>query len=234
MPTAIDTDPCPEPLRGRRSRRRVVVAGVLAGVAVAGGGVALSTQSGGGSSGGPTTGGSRSGGYSPQTLWRAYGVSPLLREGIDGRGETVVLPDAIISNPSATSNIRQDLTAFDRRFHLPRVDLAVSRALGYTGTTSLALPEEVLDAEMVHAIAPAAKITVMLSGPHAYSPPNLAPLLRAAAERGNIISASLDDCQPCLSAGQLRWLNSALSDACERHISVIAAAGDGGRRRAPR
>jgi len=62
-------------------------------------------------------------------------------------------------------DIHEDLTAFDKRYHLPRVDLTLSRALGYAGDRYLAGPEEVLDAEMVHAIAPGAKININFSGP---------------------------------------------------------------------
>lgn len=59
--------------------------------------------------------------YSPQQFEVAYGVQPLLRRGIDGRGETVVLPELAESrlSPPQVTDLRRDLTAFDRRFHLP-------------------------------------------------------------------------------------------------------------------
>jgi subtilase family serine protease len=164
-----------------------------------------------------------------------------LREGVDGRGETVVLPEqnpipapggqhhvppGVI--PPRGSDIRQDMTAFDKRYHLPRVDLTLSRALRYTGGLSLAGDEEVLDAETVHAIAPGAKINIMLSGPRQSLPAYLGPGLRAAAARGNIVSDSYDGCLNCLSTRQLRSLNRALRLARDRHVSVIAATGDYG------
>jgi subtilase family serine protease len=174
-------------------------------------------------------------------LQRAYGVTALLREGIDGRGETVVLPEqpqfsapgdsrraarGVI--PRQGSDIRQDLAAFDQRYHLPRAELTLVPAFGYTGGLSLAGGEEVLDAETVHAIAPGARITVMLSGASATSSAGLGSWLRAAAARGNIVSLSYSGCEPCLSAGQLRSVNLSLGYARDRHVSMIAATGDFG------
>jgi subtilase family serine protease len=210
----------------------------LAGVAVAialalsvqGGGVVRAADAAGnpapsGATTGPTTGGSQSGGYSPLTLQRTYGVSPLLREGIDGRGETVVLPEFAIST---VFNIRQVLAAFDRRDHLPGVTLTIGRALGYTGPTSGADSEEVEDAEIVHAIAPGATIAIMLTGRNTITPPHLAPLLRAAAGRGNIVSFSDGEPERLFTAGQLRSLHRALDYARDRHVSMFASAGDAG------
>jgi subtilase family serine protease len=193
-----------------------------------------------------TTGGSAASrpdafhGYPPQTLQRAYGVTPLLARGIDGRGETVVLPEqnpipapghrrtppGVI--PPEGSNIRQDLRAFDARFHLPAARLTVGRALGYTGGLLRAGDEEVLDAEMVHAIAPGARIAIIVAGPRQSLPAYLGPFLRLAAERGNIVSDSYDGCPSCLDAGQQRSLDGALGFARARHVTVLAATGDYG------
>lgn len=190
---------------------------------------------------GSTAGGSGPSGYSPQIMQQAYGVSPLLARGIDGRGETVVLPEqnpipapgdrghappGVI--PPQGSEIRQDLAAFDRRFRLPGVELTLSRALGYTGGLARAGDEEVLDAEVVHAIAPGARLEIVLSGPRANLPADLGAGIRAVAERGNIVSDSYDGCPNCLAGGQLRSLNGALRYARDRHVTVIAATGDYG------
>jgi subtilase family serine protease len=59
--------------------------------------------------------------YTPQQLEVAYGVQPLLRRGIDGRGETVVLPELAETqpNPLVVTDLRQDFAAYDRLYHLP-------------------------------------------------------------------------------------------------------------------
>jgi hypothetical protein len=62
-----------------------------------------------------------------------------------------VLPEAAVP---VLFNIRQTMTAFEKRYHLPPVDLRRIRAPGYTGPVSGADSEEVEDAEIVPAIAP--------------------------------------------------------------------------------
>ena len=63
--------------------------------------------------------------YTPQQLEVAYGVQPLLRRGIDGRGETVVLPELAETqlNPPLVTDLRQDFAAYDRLYHLPALRL---------------------------------------------------------------------------------------------------------------
>src|SRR5580704_11630676 len=57
--------------------------------------------------------------YAPQAYEVAYGVAPLLSRGIDGRSETVVLPElAEPQFPISVNDIRQDLVQFDKLFHL--------------------------------------------------------------------------------------------------------------------
>jgi hypothetical protein len=84
-----------------------------------------------------------------------------LRRGIDGRGETVVVgPEPAAAPPS--SDIRQDLAAFDTTFGLPAAGLNVVNTIAESATPYLAGDEEVTDTEMVHAIAPGATLGVVL------------------------------------------------------------------------
>jgi len=102
--------------------------------------------------------------YTPQQLEAAYGVQPLLRRGIDGRGETVVLPELAETqlNPPVVTDLRQDFAAYDRLFHLPAPRLKVVSTFAGPAHPWLAFGEEVLDAEVVHAIAPRAALTIVL------------------------------------------------------------------------
>ena len=100
----------------------------------------------------------------PAAAQVAYGVKPLLDRGIDGRGETVVLPELAESspNPPLVTDMRQDMAAFDATFRLPAARMRVDSSLVRTRTPWLAFGEEVLDVEMVHALAPGATLVILL------------------------------------------------------------------------
>src|SRR5215831_15478488 len=102
--------------------------------------------------------------YTPQQLQVAYGIKPLLDRGINGRGETVVLPELAESrlNPPLVTNMRQDMAGFDSVFRLPAARMRVVTTLAGARSPWLAFGEEVLDVEMVHALAPDARLVILL------------------------------------------------------------------------
>ena len=57
--------------------------------------------------------------YTPRVFRTAYGISPLLERGIDGRGQTVVMPELAQQPTPDASDIRQDMARFDSLFGLP-------------------------------------------------------------------------------------------------------------------
>lgn len=106
--------------------------------------------------------------YGVRQFLTAYGIEPLLSRGIDGRGQNVVLlelaPSQTPSQTSSatTSDIRDDLAVFDGLFGLPAARLQVITRFAGTRSPYLAGGEEAMDAEMVHATAPAATIRIIL------------------------------------------------------------------------
>ena len=98
--------------------------------------------------------------YTPRVFRTAYGISPLLECGIDGRGQTVVMPELAQQPAPDASDIRQDMARFDGLFGLPRAQLRVVDSLAHTASPWLAGGEEVEDAEMVHSVAPGAAISI--------------------------------------------------------------------------
>lgn len=88
--------------------------------------------------------------YSPAQIRVAYGIQPLADRGIDGRGQTVVLPELAQQRLSpgvgamAVSNISQDLAGFDKLFHLPAPGFQVTTAFAPGASRWLASGEEML------------------------------------------------------------------------------------------
>jgi subtilase family serine protease len=176
--------------------------------------------------------------YTPQQLEVAYGVQPLLQRGIDGRGETVVLPELAESqlSPPRVTDLRQDFAAFDRLFHLPAPTLKVVSTFANPSHPWFAFGEEVLDAEVVHAIAPRAVLTILLVKGTSLDSADSAvassvAALRLGASEGGIISlspAGQVGGEHCVDHAQVTQLNAALEDDEAHHVTVVAATGDVG------
>jgi subtilase family serine protease len=174
--------------------------------------------------------------YTPQQLQVAYGVKPLLDRGIDGRGETVVLPELAESqlNPPLVTNLRQDMAAFDGLFHLPAARMRVVTTLAGSGSPWLAFGEEVLDTEVVHALAPDANLVILLLPSTSLdNTPNAVAAavaeLRLGPALGGVMSISAAGQiggEHCVSRARAGRLNAALQAAVSRGMTVVAASGD--------
>jgi subtilase family serine protease len=172
--------------------------------------------------------------YSPQAYEVAYGVAPLLRRGIDGRGETVAMPE-LANTPSASfTDIRQDLAKFDSRFGLPPARLRVVNTIARSKTPYVAGTEEVEDTEMVHAIAPSATLDVILVPQNAgSSSASLAAavtkvVLAGVSLHAAVISISASDGEDFLSRAEVAEMHAALQQARDHHVTVVASSGDTG------
>jgi subtilase family serine protease len=103
-------------------------------------------------------------GYTPQQMREAYGVTPLIAQGHDGTGQTVVVIESF-----GSPTLQQDMNTFCTRYGLPPITLQILAPLGsvpfdpknseMTGWVG----ESTLDVELIHAIAPGAKIVVLTS-----------------------------------------------------------------------
>ncbi len=174
--------------------------------------------------------------YTPQQLQVAYGIKPLLDRGINGRGETVVLPELAESraNPPLVTDMRKDMAAFDTMFRLPAARMRVVTTIARTRTPWLAFGEEVLDVEMVHALAPGATLVILLvpstsldNAGNAVSAAVAA--LRLGSTEGGVLSISAAGQiggEHCVSQAQASKVNAALQTAASRHVTVVAASGD--------
>jgi subtilase family serine protease len=174
--------------------------------------------------------------YTPQQLQVAYGIKPLLDRGIDGQGETIVLPELAESrvNPPWVTDMRQDMAAFDSLYRLPAARMRVDSTLAGARSPWLAFGEEVLDVEMVHALAPGATLVILLLPTNSLN--NTANTVSAAVDalrlgstEGGVMSisaASQIGGEHCVTRSQADSVNAALQTAASRHVTVVAASGD--------
>jgi subtilase family serine protease len=172
--------------------------------------------------------------YAPRQLRVAYGIQPLLDDGIDGRGQTVVLLEFAATAPASppvVTDIRQDLARFDSLFGLPAARLQIVNSLARSASPWLASEEEVEDTEIVQAAAPGAAIReVLISDAARASPANaatdVAAALRLGLTQGAVISFSGSSGEQCFTTAEVTQQNSALQAARNHDVTVVNSSGD--------
>jgi subtilase family serine protease len=171
--------------------------------------------------------------YAPRQFRVAYGIQTLLDDGIDGRGQTVVLLEfaAPAGSPPRVTDIRQDLARFDHLFGLPAARLQIINSLARSASPWLANGEEVEDTEIVHAAAPGAAIREVLISDKALDSPadasaDVAAALRLGLNQGALISFSHSWGEHCFTTAEVAQLNSALQAARNHDVTVINSSGD--------
>ena len=187
--------------------------------------------------------------YAPRQFRAAYGIQPLLVHGTTGRGVTVVLlefPSSVTGSPSAgtggsvpaSTDVRQDLARFDSVFGLPAARLQVVNTLAHAASPWLAAGpvgiEEVLDTEIVHALAPDAAIReVLIPSSDTASPDTVAAALAAAmrlglAQHPGVMSLSIGAGEQCFTPAVTAQIKSVLQTAQRDRVTVVAGTGDSG------
>jgi subtilase family serine protease len=172
--------------------------------------------------------------YSPREYEVAYGVAPLLSRGINGSGETVVMPELAQTQSShgGPTDIRKDLAKFDSKFGLPTARLHVITTVARSKTPYLANDEEVEDTEMVHAFAPGAALDIVLVPADATSSSTdftaaATKLVRAGiALHAAVISISGSEGEHFFTRAEVAQVNAALEQAHDHHVTVVASSGD--------
>lgn len=171
--------------------------------------------------------------YSARQFEVAYAVLPLLTRGIDGRGETVTAVDPAPLPSEQPTDIRQDLAAFNRKFHLPAARIEIDSTLVPSVATWQAGGEEVGNLEVVHAVAPGATLRVVLFPASWYkSPANATADILAAlplvVSHTDVASISWGLGAHYFTRAQRAKMHSLLVGAQARHVTVVASSGNGG------
>jgi subtilase family serine protease len=175
--------------------------------------------------------------YQPAQLQRAYGLPALLRAGITGKGQTIVVVDSF-GSPA----IRHDLAVFDRAFHLPSPpSLRVIQPAGpvppYRATPNREgwAGETELDAEWAHAMAPGASILLVETPTSENEGTTGFPQIVTAEKYvishhlGGVISQSFSATEQTFpSRRALLALRGAYVAAARAGVTVLAASGDSG------
>jgi len=178
------------------------------------------------------------GGLSPAQVRAAYDLGPLLRAGIDGKGQTIAVVD-----PFGSPTIAHDVAVFDRRFGLPPLSLRVIQPAGAvpryqpTEARAGAAGETTLDVEWAHAIAPGAAI-LLVETPAAENEGQSGFPQIIKAERyvirhhlADVISQSFGATEPTFRSGAvIRALRGAYRLAAQPayRVTVVASTGDSG------
>ncbi len=163
------------------------------------------------------------GAYSPNNIDSAYNINNIHNRGYYGNNTTIVIVDAY-GDPS----IRYDISAFDNITGLPPINLSIKYPVGTVTSTNFGWSQETaVDVEWAHAIAPGAKIKLIIS------PSSGTSLINAVSyavnnSAGNIISLSWGSAESSMSSGTLNTLNQVYKQAAEKNITVVAASGDSG------
>ena len=170
--------------------------------------------------------------YSPHQFRIAYGIQPLLDGGIDGRGVTVTVLSPTPSAGDAT-DIRQDLAAFNHTFGLPAARIQIVTTLAGAAAPWQADSEEVGDFEVIHAVAPAATLRVVLfpstwSQGAATATADMLAGLRLAVSGTDVASISWGLGEHYFTRAQAAEMHSILLAAAAHHVTVLASSGDNG------
>ena len=164
----------------------------------------------------------RPGGLIPTDVVGYYNIQALRDAGLDGSGQTIMLPE-IDDLPNLN-----DLDKFATKFGLPPFGpvLTVKRDPN-RGTPEKAQGETVLDLEILHAVAPKAKLVVYLSAPD-FGHGDRAFDQMVTDHLGSVISESLGSCELDTPSGARNVYASVEDRAVALGISHFVASGDNG------
>jgi kumamolisin len=166
----------------------------------------------------------RPGGLKAADVLAFYNLAPLRSRGLDGAGQTILFPE-IESLPKANLD---DLDKFASEFGLPPFGpLLTIKHDSSWGTPQKPQGEAVLDLEIAHEVAPAAKLVVYSAGPQ-FTFLDRAFDQLVTDNLGSIISESLGICEAETSSGHRNLYSSIEDRAVAQGMSHFVASGDNG------
>jgi subtilase family serine protease len=168
-------------------------------------------------------------------LQEAYDLKSLYAKGLDGSGITIAVL-AVTSSPTLV----HDLAVFDKAFHLQKPSIRIISTNGKKAPVNTAVSgaqgELTLDTEAAHAIAPGAKIVVLVAPLGAITSNASDVAWQASAVHyvahhhlGQVITSSLGSVgEAGLGASTIDQLHKDYQYAATHHVTIVQASGDFG------
>lgn len=162
-------------------------------------------------------------GYSPSDLRSAYDLNPLYDAGLNGSGQSIAVPEL-------ADFAQGDISTYDQQFGLDattpqRVQVPFNGQQAKTGGGGQSEAE--LDIEVVHAIAPQARLLVYVA-PESESAYVVLVNQIVTDNVARVISNSWGFPENYVSSSYASTLDQILQDAAAQGIGVFAASGDNG------
>ncbi len=185
--------------------------------------------------------------YSPEQVQQAFSLTPLYRKGIDGRGQTIVILGA-----GYTTTLKADLAHFDQVWGLPDPDFQILQPHGppakyiCPGNEDNLQLENTLDVEWSHAMAPGARIILIIGDNGGGSPEencgngslpedvnyalnhhlgNIISISYGGSELGNVSETARQHAE---DKDYYQNADAIFRRAAEQHVTVLTSAGDEG------
>jgi subtilase family serine protease len=167
--------------------------------------------------------------YGPGQIRTAYDINPLLNQGLDGSGRTIVIVDAY-----GSPTINQDLQLFDTAFGLPAPNFSIVTMPGTppfdpTDPTQVNWSAETsLDVQWSHAIAPGAKIVLVVAKSSSDADILAATKYAFDNKLGDILSQSYGEAEQCMDPSLLGQQHQLFDSMTAQRWTLFASAGDDG------
>jgi subtilase family serine protease len=167
--------------------------------------------------------------FGADTIRAAYGIQPVLDQGITGAGRTIVIIDAF-QNPT----LETDVARFDSFWGLPAIKLTKYAPFGIPpfdpnsrAQVSFSL-ETAIDIEWAHATAPDASIVLVQAASEKDTDLVNATSYAIKHNLGDVISQSFGEAEMCAGKALIDRQHELFQEATERGISLFASSGDKG------
>jgi subtilase family serine protease len=164
-------------------------------------------------------------GYTPAAIQTAYHLTGLYKEGYDGTGQTIAIIDWC-----GSSTIQSDANAFAAQFGLPPLTSS-NFSITYTAPSFCIATGQVeinLDVEWAHAIAPGAKINLVVPPSASFQDVNQAEFDVVNYGLGNVLSGSFASTELYTATTELDTENLLSEIGAAVGISTNFASGDYG------